>query len=51
VRGEWLWRLGDVVTALARGGLRIEELQEGPGSWRNTDARVPGSFVLVAGRQ
>jgi len=45
---ERFWRLGQIVTALAGAGLRIEELDEFPGGWRGTDPRVPGAFVLRA---
>jgi SAM-dependent methyltransferase len=48
VKHERFWRLGRIVTALAHAGLRIEELDERPGSWRGTAARVPGSFTLLA---
>jgi SAM-dependent methyltransferase len=50
--GERLWRLGQVVTAVARGGLKVEALQEYPGdsAWRRHDRRVPGSFLLYARR-
>jgi hypothetical protein len=39
-----------VVTALARAGLRIVQLEEYPGqsSWRRLPSKVPGSFVLLA---
>lgn len=50
VKHERFWRLGQIVTALAGAGLRIEELAERPGSWRKTDARIPGSFTLRASR-
>jgi SAM-dependent methyltransferase len=52
---EFTWPLGDVVTALAQAGLRIERLQEGPSRehWRFGDkltevARIPGEYILVA---
>jgi SAM-dependent methyltransferase len=45
---ERFWRLGQVVTALAQAGLRIEQLVELPGGWRGTDRRVPGRMLLVA---
>jgi SAM-dependent methyltransferase len=52
---EFTWPLGDVVTALARAGLRIELLQERPSRerWRFGDkldevARIPGEYLLVA---
>ena len=48
VKHERFWRLGQVVTALAHAGLRIEDLTEHPGSWRGTDPRIPGKFVLRA---
>jgi SAM-dependent methyltransferase len=48
VKHERLWPLGRVVTALAHAGLRIDELEERPGSWRSTDPRVPASFTLLA---
>ena len=47
---ERFWRLGQIVTALARAGLRIESLDETPGSWRGTSERIPGSFTLVASK-
>jgi SAM-dependent methyltransferase len=50
MKHERFWRLGQIVTALARAGLRIDELDERPGSWRGTDSRIPGNFVLVASR-
>ena len=52
---EFTWPLGDVVTALARAGLRIELLEERPSQagWRFGDqlaevARIPGEYILVA---
>jgi SAM-dependent methyltransferase len=48
LKHERFWRLGQVVTALGQAGLRIELLDERPGSWRGTDPRIPGTFVLVA---
>ena len=52
---EFTWPLGDVVTALARAGLRIELLEERPSQqqWRFGEklqevARIPGEFSLVA---
>ncbi|MGD0715528.1 MAG: class I SAM-dependent methyltransferase [Gaiellaceae bacterium] len=47
---ERLWRIGQVVTALARAGLVVEALEEYPGdsSWRRHDKRVPGTFLLYA---
>jgi SAM-dependent methyltransferase len=48
-----VWRLGQVVTALARAGLVVEALEEYPGdsSWRRHDRRVPGTFMLYARRK
>ena len=48
LKHERFWRLGQIVTALAEAGLRIEDLTEHPGSWRGTDPRIPGKFVLRA---
>jgi SAM-dependent methyltransferase len=52
---EFTWPLGDVVTALAQAGLRIELLEERPSQqeWRFGDklqevARIPGEYLLVA---
>jgi len=52
---EFTWPLGDVVTALARAGLRIELLEERPSQagWRFGDkldevARIPGKYLLAA---
>ena len=52
---EFTWPLGDVVTALAQAGLRIELLEERPSQakWRfgeklNVVARIPGEYLLVA---
>jgi len=52
---EFTWPLGDVVTALARAGLRIELLEERPSQaeWRfgdqlNEVARLPGDYLLAA---
>jgi predicted TPR repeat methyltransferase len=42
---EGLWRLGTVVTTLARSGFRVEALQEYPG-----ERRIPGTFLLYATR-
>jgi len=48
-----VWRLGQVVTALARAGLVVEALEEYPGdsSWRRHDKRIPGTFMLYARRR
>jgi SAM-dependent methyltransferase len=54
---EFVWPLGDIVTALVHSGLEIERLEEFPTSedqrWRYGDALeaakgLPGWFVLVA---
>ena len=52
---EFTWPLGDVVTALAQAGLRIELLEERPSQqqWRFGDklpsvAQIPGEYLLVA---
>lgn len=44
------WRLGQIVTAVARAGLVVERLDELPSTrhWRSQDPRVPGVFVLLA---
>lgn len=54
-KAEFSWPLGDVVTALARADLRIEELREFPSAaeWRFGERldevrRLPGSYLLVA---
>jgi SAM-dependent methyltransferase len=47
------WRLGQIVTALARAGLTVRALEEYPqqhGNPRHQDARVPGAFLLHARR-
>ena len=52
LQGGHLWRLGQIVTAIGRNGLKIEALEEYPGdaAWRRHDRRVPGSFLLYARR-
>ena len=52
---EFSWPLGDVVTALARAGLIIEQLEEFPGGseWQygleqDEMARLPGNYLLIA---
>jgi SAM-dependent methyltransferase len=52
---EFSWPLGDIVTALAEAGLRIERLEEFPAErgWRFREDidelhRLPGSVLLVA---
>ncbi|WP_375425055.1 class I SAM-dependent methyltransferase [uncultured Friedmanniella sp.] len=55
---EWQWTLGDLVTAVVRAGLRIEELREHPEPfWRPGDVeaavwdgRLPNTFSLLARR-
>ena len=42
---DGFWRLGAVVTTLARAGLRVEALEEYPG-----ERRMPGTFLLYAVR-
>ena len=56
-RWQFSWTLGDIVTSVARAGLRIQSLQEFPSTaaWRFGDdlptiRRLLGSFLLVAGR-
>jgi predicted TPR repeat methyltransferase len=47
------WRLGQIVTSLARAGLTVRALEEYPQRQRNPrnqDARVPGAFLLHARR-
>jgi SAM-dependent methyltransferase len=45
-----LWRLGQIVSALARAGLQVEALEEYPGgtSHRRHDRRIPATFLLYA---
>jgi SAM-dependent methyltransferase len=47
-----LWRIGQVVSALARAGLRVAALEEYPGgtSRRRHDRRIPATFLLYARR-
>jgi SAM-dependent methyltransferase len=50
---EGFWRLGQIVTAVARAGLTVRALEEypqQPGNVRHQDARVPGTFLLHARR-
>ncbi|MFN8487230.1 MAG: methyltransferase domain-containing protein [Caldilineaceae bacterium] len=56
-KAEFAWPLGDVITALAQAGLRIESLQEFPSDaeWRFGAAldavrRLPGGILLVASK-
>jgi SAM-dependent methyltransferase len=43
---EGFWRLGSVVSALARAGFHVAALEEYPG-----ERRVPGTFLLYARRE
>jgi SAM-dependent methyltransferase len=49
---ERFWRLGQVVSAVGRAGLRVTALEEFPTIyatyWRPQDRRVPGQFALRA---
>jgi SAM-dependent methyltransferase len=47
---ERFWRLGQVVSALARAGLVLRQLEEYPGtsSWRRHSARLPGTYIVSA---
>lgn len=49
---ERLWRLGQIVTAVAGAGLAIRSLEEFSSIyktyWREKDPRVPGQFILLA---
>jgi SAM-dependent methyltransferase len=47
-----LWRMGQVVSALARAGVHVEALEEYPGgtSRRHHDRRIPATFLLYARR-
>lgn len=54
-KAEFSWPLGDIITALARAGLRIDELHEFPSAaqWRFGEkladmARFPGQYLLAA---
>lgn len=56
-KAEFIWPLGDIITALAQAGLRIESLQEYPShaDWRFGEKlaevrRLPGTMLLVAQR-
>jgi SAM-dependent methyltransferase len=51
--GEGRWRLGQLVSAVARAGLEVRALEEYParhGNARRHDARVPAEFLLYARR-
>jgi hypothetical protein len=45
-----LWRIGQIVSALARAGLRVQALEEYPGgtSRLRHDRRIPATFLLYA---
>jgi len=47
-----LWRIGQIVSALARAGLTVEALEEYPGGTarRRHDRRIPATFLLYARR-
>jgi len=47
-----LWRLGQIVSTLARAGLHVEALEEYPGgtSRLHHDRRIPATFLLYARR-
>jgi SAM-dependent methyltransferase len=47
-----LWRIGQVVSSLARAGLHVQALEEYPGgtSRRRHDRRIPATFLLYARR-
>jgi SAM-dependent methyltransferase len=47
-----LWRIGQIVSALVRAGLRVEALEEYPGGTarRRHDRRIPATFLLYARR-
>ncbi len=54
-KAQFFWPLGDIVTALARAGLRIEAMTEYPSraEWRfgpllDQVSRLPGEYLLVA---
>jgi SAM-dependent methyltransferase len=50
---EGFWRLGQLVSAIARAGLNVRALEEypqQPGNIRHQDARLPGTFLLHAQR-
>jgi len=49
-RTVYLWRLGEIVSAVAAGGLAVRRLDEFPSlsAVRRHDPRVPGEFALVA---
>ncbi len=50
---ERLWRIGQIVSALARAGMHVEALEEYPGGTarRRHDRRIPATFLLYARRE
>jgi hypothetical protein len=55
---QFSWPLGDIITALARAGLRLESLTESPSDagWRfgprlDEARRLPGQYLLVARKE
>lgn len=57
---EFSWPLGDIVTAVARAGLRVESLEEFPpdeedryrlGDQLDLARRLPGSYLLIARKE
>jgi SAM-dependent methyltransferase len=55
---EFAWTMGDIVTSIARGGLRVESLEEFPAhiEWRfgnrtQEARRLPGAFLLIASKE
>jgi hypothetical protein len=60
MKAEFAWPLGDIVTAVARAGLRIESLEEfSPseeeryrlGDQLDLARRLPGSYLLIAQKE
>ncbi len=47
---DGLWRIGQVLSSVARAGLRVEAFEEYPGgtSRRRHDRRIPATFLLYA---
>jgi SAM-dependent methyltransferase len=47
---ERFWRVGQIVTAVARSGLLLRSFEEFPefDPWHHRDRRVPGDFILLA---
>ncbi len=50
---ERVWRLGQIVNALARAGFHVAALEEYPGgtAQRRHDRRIPSTFLLYAHRE